>query len=284
MNEEQTAKEHLGRLKKVISSYQTTLIAFSGGVDSALVLKVARDVLGKMHVKAVTAKSDSLAERELESAKQFAFACDAEHLVIETREMENPDYVQNPKNRCYFCKTELYRTLHALLAEHHFQTICNGTNLDDFEDIRPGLSAAHEYGVKSPLVEAGFRKSDVRAVSHLLGLSVWDKPQSPCLASRIPFGEPVTCEKLSQIERGENYLKELGFRQIRLRHFGQKVRLELGTDEFIRVMDADLRNEIVAQVRALGFKTVYFEPYQMGRLNHEAPEKNLLAENPSQKQ
>lgn len=257
----------LNRLREVIRTYESAVVAFSGGVDSACVLKVARDVLAARRVLAVTGKSDSLAERELETAKQLALEFDVEHRVIETEELRNPDYRANSSERCYFCKTELYTRLDEIRRQAGFSVICNGTNTDDLSDWRPGLRAAEAYEVKSPLVEADLTKEDIRLISRELGISIWDKPASPCLSSRVPYGESVTEEKLAQIERGESFLKDLGFRVIRLRHFGTKARLELGADEFVRVMDVRLRDEIARFILSLGFKTVVFEPYRQGRLN-----------------
>ena len=264
--------EHLTKfnlLKEVIASYRSVLVAFSGGVDSAFVLKVARDVLGRERAKAVTAESESVPARELEEAKALARELDVEHRVIQTRELENEQYRKNPINRCYFCKTELYEHLIPIAKEWRLDTICNGTNVDDLTDFRPGLNAAHEHGVKSPLAEAKLTKEEIRALSREIGLPVWDKPAAPCLSSRFPYGHEITPEKLKQVETGENFLKDLGFKIVRLRHFGTKARLELGRDEFVHVMDVSLRTQITEFILSLGFKTVVFEPYESGRLNRE---------------
>ena len=259
----------LDRLKSIIKNYRSAVIAFSGGVDSTFVLKVARDVLGREHAKAVTAESESVSSRELEAAKQLAAELDVEHLVIKTHEIENAHYRANPVGRCYFCKTELYDRLIPIAKKWQLNVICNGTNLDDLGDFRPGLKAGDEHGIKSPLVEAGFTKDEVRNCAHMLGLRVWDKPAEPCLSSRFPYGHEITPDQLKQVEIGENFLKDLGFKVIRLRHFGTKARLELGADEFVRLMDISLRSEITDFIRSLGFKTVIFEPYKSGRLNQE---------------
>jgi pyridinium-3,5-biscarboxylic acid mononucleotide sulfurtransferase len=260
----------LERLKEIISSYRSTLVAFSGGIDSALVLKIARGVLGRQRAKAATAKSDSLAARELAAAEQLARELDVEHRVIRTREFENPNYTRNPVNRCYFCKSELYSRLIPVAQKWNLETISSGTNVDDLDDFRPGIQAGREHGIKSPLVEAGLRKDEIRELARRIGLSVWEKPASPCLSSRVPHGEEVTPEKLRQIEIGENFLKDLGFHVVRLRHFGPKARVELGQDEFVRLMEAELRVRITEFIRSLGFKTVHFEPY---RVRHPASQK-----------
>ena len=262
-------KQKLDYLKDIIRGYGSVLVAFSGGVDSAFVLKTARDVLGRKRARAVTAESESVAFRELEAAKALACELDVEHQVIKTHEFESENYKSNPKNRCYFCKTELYHRLLPLAREWNLETIANGTNLDDLRDFRPGLAAGEEHGIRSPLVEARLTKQEIRDLSREMGLRVWDKPAEPCLSSRFPYGHEITPEKLRQVEAGENFLKDLGFQVVRLRHFGQKARVELGREEFIQIMDAGLRDRITQFVRSLGFKVVIFEPYQTGRLNQE---------------
>ncbi len=261
--------EKLDRLKGVVKSYRSVLVAFSGGVDSAFVLKVARDVLGRSQAKAVTAESASVPARELEAAQDLARRMDVEHLIVRTRELENPGYTSNPAHRCYFCKTELYDQLAPIARRWNLEIIANGTNADDLHDFRPGLTAADEHGIKSPLVEAGLSKSDVRNLSREIGLSVWDKPASPCLSSRFPYGHEITPAKLKQVEAGENFLKDAGFNVVRLRHLGPKARVELGREEFVRLMDVPLRIQVTEFIRSLGFKTVVFEPYQSGNLNQE---------------
>lgn len=257
----------LERLKRIIQSYEKVLVAFSGGIDSALVLKVSRDVLGRSNVKAVTAQSESVAVRELEAAKKCAEDFDVEHWVIQTHEINQKDYHSNPPNRCYFCKSELYDQLLRVAKQWDFKAIANGVNLDDLKDHRPGIDAGWERGIKSPLVEAALTKQDIRTLSRELGISIWDKPAEPCLASRFPYGSEITPEKLNQVERGENFLKDLGFKIVRLRHFDHKARLELGHEEFLRLTDVSLRSQVSEFICSLGFKTVIFEPYQSGRLN-----------------
>ena len=264
----------LNRLQEVIGSYQSVLVAFSGGVDSALVLKVARDILGRDLAKAVTADSEAVPRWELDLAQKLAREFDVEHRIIKTQELENDQYTSNPENRCYFCKSELYEALRPIAAEWKLKTIANGTQLDDLGDYRPGLMAADERGIKSPLMEAHLTKLDVRELSLELGLSVWDKPAAPCLSSRFPYGHEITPGKLKQVETGETFLRQLGFQIIRLRHFGTKARLELGKNEFIRVTDVELRSRITEFILSLGFKTVIFEPYQNGALNKALEEKS----------
>lgn len=259
----------LDHLREIVRGYHSVLVAFSGGVDSAFVLKIARDVLGRDRVRAVTAGSESVSGRELEAARKLAYGLDVEHRVIKTREIENWNYKSNPMDRCYFCKTELYNRLLPLAREWNLETIANGSNLDDLGDFRPGLAAADEHGIKSPLVEARLTKQEIRDLGRQIGLPVWGKPAEPCLSSRFPYGHEITPEKLKQVEAGENFMKDLGFRVVRLRHFGQKARVELGQSEFIQLMDVKLRDKITQAIRSLGFKVVIFEPYQHGRLNQE---------------
>jgi len=259
------------KLKTVIASYESALVAFSGGCDSALVLKVARDVLGRAKVKAVTAKSPSLAAREFEEAKRLAREFDAEHLIVETGEIERPDYQANSSERCFFCKGTLYEILSSLAAKTGFKTICSGANADDLNDWRPGLKAAEQFSVKSPLMEAGFSKQDVREFSKRLGLPTWDKPASPCLASRIPYGEPVTREKLFQVEQAENYLKDLNFSSVRVRHHGSVARLELDPKDFERLQDEAFRKEMIRTLKSFGFHYVALdlEGFRSGSLNED---------------
>ena len=269
-------EQKFARLKDILRSYESVLVAFSGGVDSAFVLKVARQVFDRERAKAVTAQSESVPRRELIAAQELASALDVEHRVIQTRELENPNYRANSAHRCYFCKTELYDRLLPIADEWRLKTICNGTHVDDLHDVRPGEAAAVERGIKSPLVEAKLTKGEIRCLSYSIGLPVWNKPASPCLSSRFPYGHEITSERLNQVEAGEDFLKELGFRIVRLRHFGTKARLELGQEEFLRAMDVELRDRITKHILSLGFTTVYFEPYKSGALNETLSKGNPI--------
>ena len=257
-------------LNEILLSYRRVLVAFSGGSDSAFVLKMAREVLGKENVLAVIAKSPSLPARELEEARQIAREIDAELLEIETRELENSNYAANSVNRCYFCKSELYSRLEPVAKERGFHFILNGTNTDDLGDWRPGLKAAGEHAVKSPLVEAAFNKEAVRLASRSLGLSTWSKPQAACLSSRIPFGASVTADKLRQVERGEEILKELGFRVVRLRWLGATALIEVGLEETKTFFqNPAVRKKTIEGLKFLGFETIdlSLEGYHSGRFN-----------------
>jgi len=266
--------DKLKALEKISRSYGKVLVAFSGGADSAFILKIARDVLGKENVLAVIAKSPSLPASELEEAREIAREIDSPLVEIETSELENPDYAANPVNRCYFCKTELYTHLVPLARERGFPVIVNGTNRDDLGDWRPGLKAAGENQIKSPLVEAGFTKAEIRAASKGLGLSTWSKPQAACLSSRIPFGVAVTPEKLKQVEQGEEILKRLGFEVVRLRWFGKNAQIEVGEEETkVFFQNPDVLQQALADLKEVGFETIdlNLSGYHTGRFNPVSP-------------
>ena len=262
--------EKFQKLQKIIRSYEKVVIAFSGGCDSAFVLKVSVDVLGRKNVKAVLAKSPSLPESELLDARDTAGEIGADLEIIETNEMENPNYVSNPVNRCYFCKSELY--LHLLPKAQEFGAghILNGTNLDDLGDWRPGLKAAGEQDIKSPLIEAGMKKEDIRSASKLLGLSTWSKPQAACLSSRIPFGIEITEERLRQVEKGEEILKNLGFEMVRVRWAEKRATVEVGAEETrIFFKSQEIREKALNALKTLGFQSVdlSLQGYRSGLFN-----------------
>lgn len=268
MNHAPTTKSET--LKEILRSYGKVLVAFSGGCDSAFILKVSREVLGRENVLAVIAKSPSLPESELIEAKQIADEIGVELLVIETNELENPNYASNPLNRCFFCKSELYSYLKPIADKRGFFYIVNGTNQDDLSDWRPGLKAAYDYEIKSPLVEAGFRKEEIRLASKTLGLSTWSKPQAACLSSRIPFGVDITREKLRQVEHGETVLKELGFEIVRLRWLGERAMIEVGSSETeVFFQNSEVRQRVLLELKRLGFKTIdlNISGYRSGRFN-----------------
>jgi len=234
------------------------------------VLKVSREVLGRKNVLAVIAKSASLPESELEAARALAHEVDAELFEIETDELDNPNYTTNPVNRCYFCKSELYSRLGPVAEARKFPIIVNGTNQDDLGDWRPGLKAAEAYNVKSPLVETGFRKEEIRQASKLVGLSTWSKPQAACLSSRIPFGVGITAERLQQVEEGEEILKNLGFEVVRLRWFGKRAAIEVGPEETqIFFKNPEVREKAIVGLKQLGFQEIdlQLQGYRSGRFN-----------------
>ena len=246
-----------------------TLVAFSGGVDSTFVLAVAREVLGDRAV-ALTAHSPSVPASERDEARALALRVGARHLEVESHEGDDPRYAANPVDRCYYCKTELYRLCADAARDLRLPAIVDGFNADDRKDHRPGHQAALEHGVRSPLAEAGFGKADVRAWSEAYGLPTWDKPQMACLASRLPYGVAVTPERLGQVERAEDGLRRLGLRNFRVRWHDAIARVEVAEDELAEAFRR--RAEIVAAVKGAGFKLAVLdlEPFRSGRLNELA--------------
>ena len=264
-----TLEQKTKKIKSLILEMDSALVAFSGGVDSTLVLALAHEVLGKKAL-AVTAQSASMPDREMKACHQLAKEIGVKHLVVKTEEMSNPNYRANPANRCYHCKTELYSSLKKVAQQENILNILNGTNTDDLGDYRPGLDSAREQGVRSPLVEAEFNKQEVRELSRKMELSVWDKPAMACLSSRIPYGQPVTPGKLAMIEQAEDLLLSLGFTQVRVRHLGTLARIELDKNEIPRYQnDKSVQKAVEEKLKALGFNNVVLDPegYRMGNLN-----------------
>ena len=261
-------QEKYQQLQAIFKEMDRTLIAYSGGVDSALIAKVAQDVLGD-RVLAITAISPSLLSEELVEAEEQAASMGIAHEIVETQEMENPNYTSNPINRCYFCKSELHDTLKPLALERGYPYVVDGVNADDLRDYRPGIQAAKERGVRSPLAEVGFSKLEVRELSKQLGLSWWDKPAQPCLSSRFPYGEEITLEKLQRVGRAEIYLRKLGYRNLRVRSEGQTARIELPPEKIQEfVINTDL-SQVVKAFQNYGFSyvTLDLEGYRSGKLN-----------------
>jgi uncharacterized protein len=248
-------EDKLSALRARLGGLGSVLVCYSGGVDSAFVLAVAHAELGAAAV-GMTAVSPSLAPAEKEEAIAVAAQIGADHRLVETHEIDDPSYAANASDRCFHCKSELYRVAADRRAAWGLAAIVNGTNLDDLGDYRPGLEAAREAGVVSPLVDAGFTKADVRAGAALLGLGIWDKPAAACLASRLPYGTSVTRERLAQIGGFEAALKQLGFRQVRVRYHAELARIELGADELARAADPAVRGAIVEAGKKHGFRYV----------------------------
>ena len=277
------------RLHDLLASFDSVIVAFSGGVDSAYLGWAATQVLGASAL-CVTADSPSYPDHHRQLALRIAREFQLHHEIIATAEMERPEYRANPVNRCYYCKQELYTSLSQLATERGFGVIADGSNADDRADYRPGRAAAREFGVRSPLDEADLTKADIRELSRLAGLPTWDEPASACLSSRIPYHSEVTSEKLQMIERAELVLRGLGFRICRVRHHdppspeasarqappsrnasaGQALaRLEIGRDELPRALEPDVRDRIVRELRAIGYAhvTIDLQGYRMGSLN-----------------
>ena len=260
--------EKLIALKQMLEEMGSVVVAFSGGVDSTFLLKIASDVLGD-RVLAVTAKSETYPSFELAEAKQFAESIGARHHVMETRELDIEGFSSNPPNRCYYCKHELFSTLKRIAGEHGISHVVDGANADDVNDFRPGSRAAAELGVRSPLKEAGLTKDDIRELSREMGLPTWDKPSYACLSSRFPYGETITPEALDQVGAAEEALREMGFRGFRVRHHGTIARIELPPDQFARAVDPETRERVVACLKKIGYHYVALdlEGYRTGSMN-----------------
>jgi uncharacterized protein len=274
------------RLIDILRGYGSAAVAFSGGIDSTVVAKAAQLALGDRAV-AVTGDSPSVARAEIDEARKLAELIGIRHDVIRTDEFVNPDYVRNDGTRCYYCKDELYGQIETLLPRLGVSVICSGANLDDQGDYRPGLKAAAEHRVRHPLQEAGFRKSDVRALARAWDLPTWDKPASPCLSSRLAPGVEVSPERTRRVEEAEAYLRQMGYRECRVRlHHGELARIEVPADELARLADPEIRRELVNRLKELGFQfvTLDMEGFRSGSLNSlvSLENKRLFVNTPSE--
>jgi uncharacterized protein len=264
---ESSLEKRLEELEAVVAPHGSALVAFSGGVDSSLALAVTVRALPKGRVLAVTSNNETYLPSELEEAKGLARFLGVEHLVVDTRELDDPNYAKNPSNRCYFCKSTLYSDLARVADEKGYACVVDGANKDDEGDYRPGRKAAKELGVISPLSVAEMGKAEVREVAKYLGLPTWDKPALACLSSRFPYGQEITTEKLAQVARAEEFMRRQGYKQVSVRHHGEIARLEVGPDELERAFRQ--RVEISTELRAAGFLYVTLDlaGYKPGSLN-----------------
>ena len=265
----QSVEDKFARLKEIFVSMGKVVVAYSGGVDSTLLLKAAKETLGGEHVLAVTALSPLYPDRELAGAKRMAQEMGVKHILIESNELEIEGFSKNPSNRCYFCKKELFEEMRNLARKESISYVVEGSTLDDVKDHRPGKKAIEELGIRSPLQETGFTKEDVRELSRMLGLPTWDKPSFACLASRFPYGEEITPEGLKMVDQAEDFLFSLGFKQVRVRHYQNLARIEVYPEEMSRLMNGSLREKIVNRLKEIGYRyvTLDLQGFRSGSMN-----------------
>lgn len=256
------------KLKDSLKDLGSVAIAYSGGVDSTFLLKVAADVLGDS-VIAITAKSSTYPEREFKEAVKYIEGIGAKHIVIISEELEIEGFAKNPVNRCYYCKKELFSKIRKVADDNNINAVLDGSNADDVSDFRPGMKAARELEVISPLKDAGFTKNDIRVLSKKLGVPTWNKPAFACLSSRFPYGNEITVEKLSMVERAEQFLMDLGFRQIRVRHHEDIARVEVNAEEREKFFSIEIMDKVGNKLKNIGFKYVTLDllGYRTGSMN-----------------
>lgn len=268
-----TTEEKYQALERILKEMEQVIVAYSGGVDSAFLLKVAVDTLGK-NAFGVLAVSPTYPSREYRKAIETAKIIGARLEIIETNEINDPKFVENPVNRCYFCKSELFEKIGEIAQSGKYKNMVDGSNADDLGDHRPGMKALKEKGIRSPLQEAGLTKKEIRELSQELGLPTWDKDALACLSSRFPYGEKIDPEKLSMVDQVENYLYDLGFRNIRARHLKNTVKIEVAPHQISRFFENEMREKILKTIKEIGYAyvTVDLEGYRQGSLNETLPE------------
>lgn len=272
MSEIQSTKQKYNKLQRLLKDMGGLVLAYSGGVDSTFLLSVAKDALGD-NVLAITAVSPTYTQEEYERACEMALALGVRHISTQTNELENSDFLKNSPHRCYYCKKELFRRLRTIADQESLLCVADASNLDDCVDYRPGRIAAKEAGIRSPLFEAGLRKEEIRALSKEMNLPTWDLPAAACLASRFPYGESLTLEKIKRVEQAEKFLRDLGFQQVRVRSHDRLARVELDANVIGEFFKEGLRANVVQKLKDLGFiyVTLDLEGYRTGSLNEVLP-------------
>jgi uncharacterized protein len=260
--------EKLMNLKEILGSMDSVVVGFSGGVDSTFLLKIAKDVL-KDKVIAVTASSSTFPKREMNEAISFAKQNNIKHMIVKSEELDIEGFSKNPKDRCFYCKKELFSKFIDIAKENGYKYVLDGSNTDDTKDYRPGMRASKELGIRSPLLEANMSKEDIRMLSKKMNLPTWDKPSFACLSSRVPYGEEITKQKLNMIEDSEEFLLKLGFKQVRVRHHGDIARIEVAPKEREKLFNIEVMDKISDRLKEIGFKyvTLDLDGYRTGSMN-----------------